>query len=470
MRIYNVSRASFWNELNNYIDQNMQNIFTMSCLNKEGSDWDPIFPAEQDCIDFEKQGMITNQVHTAQLHIQAGLEIARIQTKAPDVAKQTLRTVQSNRRMYFRLLAASLSNFITYRERFVCDQILKYPKYYGETSWVGVDQCPGSCCCGFGDHYGVIGTYSLADSITGLAIENYTGCELSYCPPAYNQKKDQCATKRFPTMCADSDFNTFYGDWEQNITFGIGAMIRSFQITFAVTENSTCGRPENRMLSTPTPVSLEGCQSLCSGLLSCDGFQFELPNATAVNGICKLSNVPSSLIGLACPAEGCGEGYWCNSADNKCYEACFSTAERCGNDIPRRSSYQCNYSPDTRPTCGTTNPNCPGQDIPCSGVPLPSVANWGQLAKNQYCSSSKSFNGYAGIGTIEECAAKCPDCNAISIDHSTSACKVWQDCTVSVTLTDTTDTFYFKEEATTPGRLDGLTKCGMMRIDSPDVQ
>eukprot|EP00931_Biecheleriopsis_adriatica_P120269 TRINITY_DN95387_c0_g1_i1.p1 TRINITY_DN95387_c0_g1~~TRINITY_DN95387_c0_g1_i1.p1 ORF type:complete len:704 (-),score=101.69 TRINITY_DN95387_c0_g1_i1:2-2008(-) len=466
MKVYNASRADFWNELNDFFDLTIDKVFySTNCLDLTPgttSTWEPLVPAPQPCIDFDKQGMITNQVQTAQLHIQAGMEVARIESGNPDVAKQKLRAVESNRKMYFRLLAASLANFLTYREQLSCSNMLHYPSGWGDVSWSGAHDCH-SCCCGFNDF-----PYDspLTDPITGTAINTYykNPCNTKFCPNDDNQEKDQCTKAPYENMCADKHFKQFYDDWVQNTTFDIGAKIRSFQVTFDVTKNSTCGRPESRMRLVSSSVSLEGCQGLCYSLLSCDGFQFELPNATAVNGTCKLSSVPGSLIGKDCPSEGCGEGAWCSSTDNKCYEGCFSTAERCGSDIPRRASYWCNYSPDARPTCGTTNPNCPGQDAPCGEVPLPDVAAWAELAKNQYCSSYKSFNGYAGINVTEECAAKCADCNAVSIDHSKAACKVWQDCVVSVTLTETSDTFYFKEEATSPGRLDGLTTCGMMRV------
>ena len=460
---YNHTRASFWNDINNYLDDNVMYIYTMSCLDQSATDnWEPIFPADQSCIDFEKQGVISNQVHTAQLHIHAGTEVARSLEGALAVAQ--FRTVQANQKMYFRLLAASLTNFIQYREKLTCAQYIHYSSNWGKKSWAGVVECGKDCSAWLSDS-DISSSFQLLDPITGLVINDEEGCGVYTVGVNYDNQKDFCARNAYG-VCAQSDFDHFYDDWEENITYGLGPQIRSFQITFKVTENSTCGR--NSMPAVPEQVSLQGCNGLCAALQSCDAFQFELPSATVVNGTCKLSVVPASFIGQTCPSEGCGEGAWCNSGDNMCYEGCFSTAERCGNVIPRRAGYWCNYSPDAQPTCGTTNPKCPGQDAPCDGKnPLPDVANWAQLVQNQYCSSYKSFNGYAGIKTPEECAAKCPDCNAVSI--TPSGCQVWQDCVVSVTLQDTPNKFYFREEAAKPGAPDGLTSCGMMRIFSTPV-
>eukprot|EP00930_Biecheleria_cincta_P106274 TRINITY_DN9965_c0_g1_i4.p1 TRINITY_DN9965_c0_g1~~TRINITY_DN9965_c0_g1_i4.p1 ORF type:complete len:877 (-),score=122.43 TRINITY_DN9965_c0_g1_i4:262-2814(-) len=74
-------------------------------------------------------------------------------------------------------------------------------------------------------------------------------------------------------------------------------------------------------------------------------------------------------IGSACNWNKCGGGAFCNTGQGRCYETCYNTHTTCGDSIPRKNTFHCDYSSSGgRPFCGVTNNLCVGrgQNYPCS--------------------------------------------------------------------------------------------------------
>eukprot|EP00930_Biecheleria_cincta_P029094 TRINITY_DN2024_c0_g5_i1.p1 TRINITY_DN2024_c0_g5~~TRINITY_DN2024_c0_g5_i1.p1 ORF type:complete len:1437 (-),score=161.97 TRINITY_DN2024_c0_g5_i1:132-4169(-) len=81
-------------------------------------------------------------------------------------------------------------------------------------------------------------------------------------------------------------------------------------------------------------------------------------------------------IGAWCNSGTCGGGAQCNAVDNTCYEVCYNTETTCGDSIPRRKTYLCDYSRHGgRPSCGVTNILCEGkgENYPCPPTPTPTM-------------------------------------------------------------------------------------------------
>eukprot|EP00930_Biecheleria_cincta_P029093 TRINITY_DN2024_c0_g4_i1.p1 TRINITY_DN2024_c0_g4~~TRINITY_DN2024_c0_g4_i1.p1 ORF type:complete len:953 (-),score=125.93 TRINITY_DN2024_c0_g4_i1:132-2801(-) len=83
---------------------------------------------------------------------------------------------------------------------------------------------------------------------------------------------------------------------------------------------------------------------------------------------CLRASLRCYAVGASCNWGKCGGGAACSSVDNRCYETCYNTATTCGDAIPRKSKYSCDYSSHGgRPSCGVTNAQCSGRgdDYPC---------------------------------------------------------------------------------------------------------